>query len=448
MDEKPLNVSVVGLGKLGCPLAACFAAKGHNVVGVDSNPLTTEMVNQGRSPIFEPGLQELMDGHHSRIRATGNTEEAVLASDVTFVVVPTPSEPGGNFSPKYVLKACESIGLGIRAKTGYHLVVVASTVMPGCIGDEVRQTLERVSGKSCGEDFGLCYGPTFVALGSVVRDFLNPDYLLIGESDARAGDLLEGLYRDICENEPVVARMNFINAEVTKLANNTFVSTKITFGNMLAQICERLCDANVDVVTSALGLDSRIGGRYLKGGLGYGGPCLDRDNVALAALAKDIGARALLAEATDRANRQEVVRLVALVKSTMGEGGVVGILGLSYKPQTDVVEASQGLLLAQALVEEGIPVVAYNPAAMDQAERILGESVGLLESAELCIKRSDVVVITTPWKQFEAIDPESFVPSGSRVLVDCWRILDGTRFSPVADYIPLGVGPTSGGKTK
>lgn len=441
MDDKLLKVSVVGLGKLGYPLAACIAAKRHRVIGVDLDPVTVDLVNSRRSPVHEPGVKELLSGSGEGIRAIRDPRGAVLDSDITLIVVPTPSVDDGTFSNQYVLKACEDIAHGMADKSTYHLVALVSTVMPGSTGGEIQRKLEQVSRKSCGEGFGLCYVPSFVALGSVVRDFLRPDYLLIGESDARSGDLLECLYKSICENDPPVARMNLVNAELTKLATNAFVSTKITFGNMLAQVCERLIGAHVDVVTSALGLDSRVGEKYLKGGLGYGGPCLVRDSVALSALGSSIGARAQLAEATDQANRKEVDRLVTLIKSKRTQDGTVGILGLSYKPGTDVIDSSQGLLLAQALVVEGIPVVAYDPAAMDQARQVTGPSFCLSASAEACIQQSDLVVITTPWKEFEALEPETFEPPGPQVLIDCWRILDAGRFAAVTNYIPLGVGP-------
>ena len=440
-----LSISVIGLGKLGCPLAACFAAKGATVVGVDMDARPVDAVNHGLAPWFEPGLQEMLDQAGGNFRATQDYSDAVRSSDITFVVVPTPSEEDGTFTTEYVVNACQSIGQSIKEKSGYHLVVIVSTVMPGSTGGEIRETLELASGKSCGADFGLCYGPAFVALGSVVRDFLRPDYLLIGESDPKAGETLEGIYLNICEERPPVARMNFVNAELTKLANNAFVSTKITFGNMMAQICEHLEDAHVDTVTAALGLDSRIGPKYLKGGIGYGGPCLDRDNVALSSMATSIGAKAILAEATDHANREEMARLVALIKTKRDTSSSVGVLGLSYKPGTNVIDASQGLLLAQALVQEGYHVVAYDPAAMEEARQFLGESVLFADSAEQCIQRSDVTVITTPWKCFEQLEPGLFDVNGSshprKVLIDCWRLLDAAKFAPVADYLPLGIGP-------
>ncbi|MBI4506855.1 MAG: UDP-glucose/GDP-mannose dehydrogenase family protein [Chloroflexi bacterium] len=440
-DEAPSAASVIGLGKLGAPMAAAVAAKGVCVVGVDVDLNKVRAMNDGQAPVFEPGLQELLATVDDRLTATDDVEAAVAASDVTFIVVLTPSEPDGGFSLRYVLPACEAIGRALRKKRTFHLVVLTSTVMPGSTGGPVREALERASGKRCGEHFGLCYSPEFIALGSVIRDFLNPDFVLIGESDPHAGDLLEGFYRRVYENDPPMARMNFVNAELAKLALNTFVTTKITYANMLARICERLPDADVDVVTSAVGLDSRVGRKYLKGTTAYGGPCFPRDNLALIALGRGLGAPALLAEATDRSNRGEIARLAELVKHKLPPMGTVGILGLAYKPNTDVIEASPGVLLAQTLAAEGCRVVAYDPAAMAGARRVLGDPIDLAPSLDACVRRADVLVITTPWEAFRALDPRAVARhSAPRVIIDCWRILDRQHFASVAKYVPLGVG--------
>lgn len=432
-------VSVVGLGKLGLPLAACLASKGFNTIGVDLDADKVDATNKGIPSVFEPGLEELLKSSHQHLSATQDIQEAVLGSEVTFIVVPTPSEPEGGFSLEYILAACDSIGRALRSKDAFHLIVLTSTVMPGATQGSVRPALEKASGKRCGMDFGLCYSPEFIALGSVIRDFLNPDFLLIGESDTSAGDALESLYAQVCDNSPQVSRMSFVNAELAKLAVNTFVTTKITFANMLARICEQLPGAQVDTVTSVLGLDSRIGPKYLKGAIGYGGPCFPRDSVALATLGTRIGAPVLLAEATHKANQEEVHRLADLVTSMLPPSGVVGILGLAYKPDTDVVEESQGLLLAQALTELGISTVAYDPAALGATEHVLGDSIRYATSATECAQESDVLVITTPWEEFKHIPPQALARrSAPRVVVDCWRILDRQKYEHLVEYIPLG----------
>ncbi|HYT93579.1 MAG TPA: nucleotide sugar dehydrogenase, partial [Gemmataceae bacterium] len=273
-----MKISIVGMGKLGAPMAAVMAHKGHTVVGVDVNPDRVAAVNRGRAPVEEPGLQQMIDANRERLSATPSYAEAVLATDVTFIMVPTPSDPDGPFSLRFVLGAAEQIGAALRLKPAWHLVALSSTVMPGSTGGALLPALEKYSGKQCGPDFGLCYNPEFIALGSVVRDMLNPDMILIGEFDARCGAILEELYTGVCDSHPRINRMNFVNAELTKLSVNTFVTTKISYANMLAEVCETLPGAEVDVVTSAIGCDTRIGQKYLKGAMGYGGPCFPRDN--------------------------------------------------------------------------------------------------------------------------------------------------------------------------
>jgi UDPglucose 6-dehydrogenase len=435
------SVSVVGLGKLGTPLAACFAARGFRVTAVDVDKNKVDAINAGRPPIHEPGLAELIQEGQDRLAATQDVEAAVRSSEATFIVVNTPSEPGGGFSLRYVLPTLEAIGKTLRTKPGFHLVVLTSTVMPGSTGGEVRAALERASGKTCGEHFGLCYSPEFIALGSVIRDFYFPDFLLIGESDEQSGDILAEIYRRTCKNTPFVARMNFINAEITKLAVNTYITTKISYANMIARLCEKLPGADANVVTNALGLDTRIGPRYLKGAVSYGGPCFPRDNRALAALAARVGASSGLAEATDLFNRAQIKSLAELVKSHHSGMAAIGILGLTYKPDTDVVEESFGLLLAQELSAADLAVVVYDPSA--DAVRALGQNknVRCVSSAQECIAHSGVVVLATPWQEFREVSAEQWTRNnGSRVVIDCWRVLNHLEGVEGIRYVRLGFG--------
>ena len=440
-----MRISVIGLGKLGSPMAACFAAKGFTTIGVDLNEAYVEAINEGRAPVFEPGLAEMLAEGRACLTATTDTVEAVAQTDATFLIVPTPSEQDGGFSLRYVLAACESIGRALQDKEGYHLVVLTSTVMPGSTGGPVREALEEASGKRAGADFGLCYSPEFIALGSVIRDFLHPDFLLIGESDERAGAALADIYRKAIDNDAPVARLNFVNAELAKISVNTFVTTKIAFANMLARICERLPEASVDEVTSALGLDSRIGAKYLRGAISYGGPCFPRDNIALASLARALGTSAHLAEATDASNRDGIQRLADLVAGKLPEGGTVAVLGLAYKPDTDVVEESPGLHLVRALADRGVDVVAFDPAAGPNAKIALGSiDVRFPVSAIAAVHEADVVVITTPWQEFAALDGAAFArPGEPRVLIDCWRILTPDQLDGAAQYVALGESSSS-----
>src|SRR5271165_1736251 len=384
-------------------MAACFAARGFRVHAVDLDAAKVHAINKGLAPVHEPGLADLIREGAGNLKASQDCEAAVHESDATFIIVATPSESAGGFSLKYALSTCESIGKALRNKSTYHLVVLTSTVMPGSTAGEIKSALESASGKRCGVDFGLCYSPEFIALGTVIRDFYYPDFLLIGESDPRSGEMLSDIYKNVCKNSPAVARMNFVNAEITKLAVNTYITTKISYANMLARLCEKLPDADVNVVTDALGLDTRIGAKYLKGAVSYGGPCFPRDNRALAALAASVGASSGLAEATDRFNRAQIKSVADIVKSHHRGNDPIAVLGLTYKPNTDVVEEAFGLLLAQELSAAALPVIVYDPSA--DAARALNayKSVRFASSALECITQSGVVVLATPWQEFRNV---------------------------------------------
>lgn len=436
-----MKLSIIGLGKLGAPMAAVMAHKGQTVVGVDVNASFVDAINQGRPPVEEPSLTEMIRANKQRLSATQDYESAILATEVTFIIVPTPSSEDGKFSMRFVLAAAEKIGAALRKKAGWHLVVLSSTVMPGCTDDELVPTLEQHSGKKCGVDFGVCYNPEFIALGSVINDMLKPDMILIGESDGRSGKILEDLYTGVCESNPRINRMNFVNAELTKLSVNTFVTTKISYANMLAEVCETLPGADVDVVTQAIGCDTRIGRKYLRGAMGYGGPCFPRDNVAFSALARTNGVPALLAEATDQVNRRQAPRLAEVIRSRLSRGGVAGILGLSYKPSTGVIEESQGVRLAQTLLSAGVHVVVYDPAAMENAKGQLSGDVAFATSAAECVRQADAFAITTSWAEFSKISPADLKRrDGSVLVLDCWRMLDRAAFVGASDYRVIGEG--------
>ena len=435
------RVSVIGLGKLGAPLAAVLASRGFTVIGLDVNKTFVDAMNAGKMPIVEPQLNELIAANKERLSATMDANEIIQKSDASFVIVPTPSDSTGFFSNRFVLQAMETLGKALRNKKGYHVVVITSTVMPGTTGSEIKAALEAASGRKVGPDLGLCYNPEFIALGSVVRDMLYPDSILIGESDAKAGDMLQTIYLQLCEKKPPVQRMNFVNAELTKISVNTYVTTKISYANMLADLCDRLPGADVDVVTKALGADSRIGAKYLKGAMGYGGPCFPRDNVAFAALARKIGARADVAEATDRVNNHQVERVTGLVAKFAKTGTRIALLGLSYKPNTPVVEESHSVKIAARLADAGYVVTVHDPLAQDSALAVLGDKVVEASSLDSTVRDCDLLIIATGWPDYKAIDPAWCKRNGQRLtILDLWRTLPADKFADVADVLYLGSG--------
>jgi UDPglucose 6-dehydrogenase len=434
--------SVVGLGKLGASMAAAIASKGHQVIGVDVNHRSVDAINAGRAPVQETGLGELIAQNRDRLRATMSHDEAIRESELTFVIVPTPSDDRGAFSLQYVAYAFREIGKALAKKDGYHTIVLTSTVLPGAMRHGLVPVLEQHAGKAAGTGFGVCYSPEFIALGSVIRDFLNPDFLLIGELDAQSGDHLAACYADIMGASTPVQRMSLENAELAKIAVNSFVTTKITFANMLAELCGAMPGGDIDVVSNAIGMDTRIGRKYLTGGLGFGGPCFPRDNVALAFIANALGGRGDLLVTTDRLNRSLAERILHDLRSRVSREVTVAVLGLAYKPASHVIEESQAMMMAKAFLERGARVLAYDPLAGEAANLELGGRALIMDNARDCLRDADLVLIATPDPEFRALTAADFRRGGRPVLVmDFWRILsDQLSHAEGIEYVPYGRG--------
>ncbi len=434
------NLSVIGLGKLGSPMAAVFAQKGYNVIGLDINPAFVDQINSGIAPVNEPQLQECINASNGRLRATTDYQEAIINTDVTFVILPTPSQTDGFFSNDLLVEAAHEIGSALKQKNRYHLVVITSTTMPGSTGGILKETLEQASGKQVGQTLGLCYSPEFIALGSVIHDMLHPDFVLIGESDKTAGDILQAIYLNCCNNTPIIKRMSFANAELTKISVNTFVTTKISYANMVAEFCDHIDETDAEVVLDAVGSDSRIGQKYLKGAIGYGGPCFPRDNKAFSALGKAIGSQYELAEATDKINDYQVIRLVKkVIQLTPAKSGVA-ILGLAYKPDTEIIEESQAVLVAGKLADSGYqvrlfdPKAKLSPSALEQKNRL--QTASLAEA----IQSVSTIVLTTPWPEFKHIDFALYCGDRELTVIDPWRIVDPDTIAANIHLVLLGKG--------
>jgi UDPglucose 6-dehydrogenase len=419
-------------------MAAAIASRGIEVIGVDINQRTVELLKAGHAPVQETNLEKVIQENKLRLHATLSHEEAVHNSDISFVIVPTPSDERGAFSLQYAKWAFRKIGQALAEKENYHLVALTSTVLPGSTRYGLLPILEKESGKKCGPDFGLCYSPEFIALGSVIQDFLNPDFTLVGEFDERSGTVLEDCYGQIMLNSPPCKRMSIENAELTKVALNTYVTTKITYANMLAELCEQIPGGDVDIVTDAIGTDSRIGREYLTGALGYGGPCFPRDNVALSFMAMELGTKAELAETTHSANQALVGKFMKRFLNKIDRNKTIAVLGMAYKPYSHVIEESHSVFLARALANAGFRVVVYDSLAGDMVRNELKDKVVVLSSLKDCLEQADIFLVTTPDPEFKALSANDF--KGRHVtVVDFWRILDKklnglTNF----DYIPVG----------
>ncbi len=437
------SISVVGLGKLGLCLACCLAEKGFKVIGVDIEESVVKKVNQGIAPWFEPKLDELLARHGGKtLIATTNHKEAIEKTDVTFILVATPSNPDGSFSNRFIESALVSLGNELKnSKKEHHLFIISSTVMPESTEKVFIPLLERVTGRKLNDGFSVCYDPDFVALGNVIRGFLNPDLVVIGESSADAGKIVEEIHKQMCENNPPIFRMSLINAELAKVCLNSYITVKISFANSISNLCERIPGADVDVITKAIGVDKRISPYYFQGGLSFGGTCFPRDTKAYLTLAQKYNVQAEIIQAVEKVNKFQDENLLRIVLSELKEHSnkTVGILGLSFVPNTPVITESPAIKLIQELLKYDIEVIAYDPLAIDNTRVIFGSAVEYMSSIKDCLEKAGVIVLMhRDIKLKEAI--ESYIFHSPTVIIDCWRILDPKKLGEKVKYVALGRG--------
>ena len=412
-----MKVSVIGLGKLGLPMTAFFASKGHEVVGLDVNEGLVRRLHGSECPIEETGLKEVLS--QQIIHFTTNFGD-VMDSEITFIIVPTPSLPNGRFDNAYVISALEHL----REYEG--LAVVVSTIMPGSCKKVFKPLLPNV---------GICYNPEFVALGSVLHDMEYCDSVLIGEETKESGDLLEAFHRTLHKVELPICRMSWWSAETAKLALNISVTMKIGLANMLAEVCEKGPSGNAGDITKFVGLDSRIGSKYFSGGLGFGGPCFPRDGRAFLELVKELGLNCPTVEANDKFNllHNESVIKRAL---TLLKGDTVSILGLTYKASTNVVEESAAIEITNELCKHA-KVRVYDPQGLENAQKVLGSKVVYCNSITDCLHESSLCIVSTPWDEFRELKAQTFINYMYKpIVLDCWRILQNIEG---LEYHALGV---------
>jgi UDPglucose 6-dehydrogenase len=318
--------------------------------------------------------------------------------------------------------------------------------MPGSSNSVFRPLLERLTGKRCGIDFGLVYNPEFIALGSVIRNFLNPDMVLIGASDERSGAILAELYRSTCKTDPIIAVMSLINAEITKIGLNCYVTMKISYANALAAICEQVPEADVDVITAAIGADTRVGSKYLKGGLGFGGPCFPRDNIAFQSFAEEFGAEAVLGKAVVAINNAVPRRLHRHIAAHSTPPAKVGVLGISYKPDTHIIEESQSVMLVQSLITAGYRVAVHDPKAIDAARELFGNTVDYSNDPYSCIAGASAITLLTDWPAYRELDWHRIanITAPQAMVLDSWRIAADVDMTPFT-YVAVGLGISSKG---
>ncbi|MBO6949497.1 MAG: UDP-glucose/GDP-mannose dehydrogenase family protein [Rhodospirillales bacterium] len=396
-----MRVAMIGTGYVGLVSGACFSEFGHDVVCVDKDEAKIAGLHNGKMPIYEPGLEGLVESNvkAGRLTFTRDLESAIKDADAVFIAVGTPSRRGdGHADLSYVYAAAEEIA---KAMNGYTVVVTKSTVPVGT-GREVEKIIRETRPDA---DFDVVSNPEFLREGSAIEDFMRPDRVVIGTTSERAQEVMRNLYRPLYLIETPIVFTSRQSSELIKYAANTFLATKITFINEIADLCEQV-DANVHDVARGIGLDGRIGKKFLHAGPGYGGSCFPKDTRALVSTAQDAGSPLKIVETVVALNEERKRKMADRVIAAAGgelKNKTVAVLGLTFKPNTDDMRESPSLDIVPALQEAGATVRAFDPEGMDEAKKLLNDVVWC-DGAYDTMEDADVLVIITEWNEFRALD--------------------------------------------
>jgi UDPglucose 6-dehydrogenase len=418
-----MRITMIGSGYVGLVSGACFADFGHAVCCVDKDSAKIDALHVGRMPIYEPGLEQLVASNVAAGRLTFTTDLAagVAGADAVFIAVGTPSRRGdGHADLSYVYAATEEIA---RAATGPLVVVTKSTVPVGT-GDRVEQILRDTRPDI---EFAVVSNPEFLREGAAIGDFKRPDRIVIGTDDARAREVMSEVYRPLYLGESPIMFTGRRTSELTKYAANAFLATKITFINEMANLCEAV-GADVKDVARGIGLDNRIGRKFLHAGPGYGGSCFPKDTLALLKTAEDFDTPVHVVEAVVKVNDARKRAMGRKVLATLGEdprGKTVGILGLTFKPNTDDMRDAPSIAIVQSLIDAGVTVKAYDPEGAEMAKTVMPAALTYCTSAYEAAKDADAVAIVTEWDAFRALDLQRLKSiMAAPVLVDLRNIYD------------------------
>jgi UDPglucose 6-dehydrogenase len=397
-----MDVVMIGAGYVGLVSGACFAEFGAQVVCVDKDESRITALNQGKIPIFEPGLEGLVGRNvdAGRLSFTADLKSAVSKADLIFIAVGTPTRRGdGHADLKYVYAAAEELAGHLQ---GYTVIVNKSTVPVG-----TAREVQRIVGKTNpNADFCMASNPEFLREGSAIGDFMRPDRVVLGVESEKAEGLLRELYRPLNLMEAPILVTNLESAELTKYAANAFLATKISFINEISQLCEKT-GADVHAVAKGMGLDGRIGAKFLHAGPGYGGSCFPKDTVALIRIAQEYGASSRIIESVVEVNASQKARMVAKIRDALGGSEAdktIAVLGLTFKPQTDDMRDAPALAILPALADHGARIQAHDPEGMAEAKPLLPSSVEYMDDVESTLAGADAVVLMTEWNQYRGLD--------------------------------------------
>lgn len=397
------KISLVGLGKLGLPLLSTFAKNGQKIIGVDVDTAKIEMLKDNQLPFYETNLKEyLISGRHN-IDYANDFKQITDETDVAIILVNTPSNEKGEFSNKYIYDAITNICTSLnKSNNDDFLFILSSTVMPGS-HKSIINLIETNTGRKLNQNFGVVYIPDLVALGTVIKDFENPDLIIMGESNKKYGEIAEKVYSKILKNNPPIVRMSLVEAEITKVSLNAYITMKISFANFIGNIAEKF-NANPNNITKALGYDKRISPHYIKSGLSFGGTCFPRDTWAFIQMSKNVGLDAIHIKSTQIINENQNINLYDKIKGFKNKK--IGIYGLSFKPNTYVTTESPGNILYERLLNEKYDVIYYDELIMSK----------YTDNFDKFIEDCDVLVITHETNKFSNIELKN------KTIINPWKV--------------------------
>lgn len=397
-----MKIAVVGTGYVGLVTGTCFAETGNTVTCIDIDQEKVKKLQSGKITIYEPGLEQLFERNikQDRLMFTTSLKEGIQDAKVIFLALPTPPGEDGSADLKYILKVADDLG---PILSDYTVIVDKSTVPVGT-ADKVR---ERIA-KNAKVDFDVVSNPEFLREGVAVEDFMKPERVVIGTTSVRAHKLMETLYAPFVRQGNPLVFMDERSAELTKYAANSFLATKITFMNEIANLCE-LLGADVDAVRKGMGTDSRIGKRFLFPGIGYGGSCFPKDVQALAKSAKDTAYDFKILKAVMEVNTYQKTKLIPKIKEFFGgnlKGKTIALWGLAFKPHTDDIREAPALYNIEALLQEGVNIRAHDPEGMENVKRIVGDKIKYFDNPYEAAEGADAIFIATEWPEFRTPDFE------------------------------------------
>jgi len=438
-----MKVSIYGSGYVGLVTGACLAEVGNDVLCVDVDEHKIDMLNKGKVPIFEPGLDEMVQRNAAsgKLRFTTDRDLAVEHGLFQFIAVGTPPDEDGSADLQYVLAVAQTIG---ERMTDYRIVVDKSTVPVGT-ADKVRNKISDVlKARDATVEFDIVSNPEFLKEGAAIEDFMKPDRIVIGTDNPRTAELLRALYGPFNRNRDRLVTMDIRSAELTKYAANAMLATKISFMNELANMAEHL-GADIEQVRLGMGSDPRIGYHFIYPGCGYGGSCFPKDVQALERTAKELGYNAELLQAVESVNNNQKKRVFQkITKHYNGQlkGKTFALWGLSFKPNTDDMRAAPARVLMEALWQQGATVQAYDPEAMAETQRIYGDrnDLKLLETAEETLNQADALIVMTEWKTFRSPDFDLIKTKLSEAVIFDGRNLYDPDFLSNEGFTYYGIG--------